>query len=77
MWIGDYVRFGPNVGILSVNHDLYERDKAVGNPIKIGDYCWIGMNALVLAGVELGPSTIVEGKYCNEIISRWLLRDCR
>lgn len=61
VWIGDYVRFGPNVGILSVNHDLYERDKAVGNPIKIGDYCWIGMNALVLAGVELGPSTIVGG----------------
>ena len=61
VWIGDYVRFGPNVGILSVNHDLYERDKAVGNPIKIGDYCWIGINALVLAGVELGPSTIVGG----------------
>ena len=76
VWIGDYVRFGPNVGILSVNHDLYERDKAVGNPIKLvimldRDEC------LVLAGVELGPSTIVGGEYCNEIISRWLLRDCR
>lgn len=31
MWIGDYVRFGPNVGILSVNHDLYERDKALAS----------------------------------------------
>lgn len=59
--IGDYVRFGPNVGILSSNHDLYERDKSLGKPIIIGDYCWIGMNSLVLAGVELGPSTIVGG----------------
>ena len=61
VWIGNYVRFGPNVGILSSNHDLYDRDKNVSAPVKIGDYCWIGMNSLVLAGVELGPSTIVGG----------------
>lgn len=61
VWIGDYVRFGPNVGIVSSNHDLYQRDKYQCAPIKIGDYCWIGMNSLVLAGVELGPSTIVGG----------------
>lgn len=61
IWIGNYVRFGPNVGILSSNHDLYERDKSINKPIKIGDYCWIGMNSLVMAGVELGPSTIVGG----------------
>lgn len=61
VWIGDYVRFGPNVGILSSNHDLYNRDKYNCAPIKIGDYCWIGMNALILSGVELGPSTIVGG----------------
>lgn len=61
IYIGDYVIFGPNVGILSSNHDLYERDKSVGKKIVIGNYSWIGMNALVLAGVELGPSTIVAG----------------
>lgn len=61
VWIGDYVRFGPNVGIVSSNHDLYFRDKYQRTPIIIGDYCWIGMNSLVLAGVELGPSTIVGG----------------
>ena len=61
VYIGNYVRFGPNVGILSSNHDMYNRDNYTTKPIKIGDYCWIGMNALVMSGVELGPSTIVGG----------------
>lgn len=61
VYIGDYVRFGPNVGILSSNHDLYNRDSYSTKSIKIGDYCWIGMNALIMSGVELGPSTIVGG----------------
>lgn len=61
VYIGDFVRFGPNVGILSSNHDLYNRDVYRTKPIKIGDYCWLGMNSLVMAGVELGPSTIVGG----------------
>lgn len=59
VYIGNYVRFAPNVGILSSNHDLYDRDKYNHATIKIGDYSWIGMNSIVLAGVELGTSTIV------------------
>lgn len=59
IFIGDYVRFGPGVGILTSNHDFYNRDKNNVKPIKIGDYCWIGMHAMVLSGVELGPCTIV------------------
>lgn len=61
VYIGDYVRFGPNVGILSSNHDLYNRDSYKTEPIIIGDYSWVGMNSLVMAGVKLGPSTIVGG----------------
>lgn len=61
VFIGNYVRFGPNVGILSSNHDFYDHDSYSTKPIRIGDYCWIGMNSLVMAGVELGPSTIVGG----------------
>lgn len=59
VYIGNYVRFAPNVGILSSNHDLYDRDKYNNAKISIGDYSWIGMNAIILAGVELGTSTIV------------------
>lgn len=59
VYIGDYVQFGPNVGILSVNHDLYDQNKYNIEPIKIGDYSWIGMNSVITAGVELGTRTIV------------------
>ena len=56
---GDYVQLGPNVGILSANHDLYDQRKYNEAPIVIGDYSWIGMNSVVTAGVTLGPRTIV------------------
>lgn len=59
VYIGDYVQFGPNVGILSANHDLYDQNKYNVAPIRIGDYSWIGMNSVITAGVELGTRTIV------------------
>lgn len=59
VYIGDYVQFGPNVGVLSANHDLYDQNKYNVAPIRIGDYSWIGMNSVITAGVELGTRTIV------------------
>ena len=59
VYFGDYVRLGPNVGILSANHDLYDQRKYNIAPIVIGEYSWIGMNSVVTAGVSLGPRTIV------------------
>ena len=59
--IGDYVTTGPNVGIISANHGVYNHIEHVipKNPVMIGDYCWIGQNSVVLPGVKLGPHTIV------------------
>lgn len=58
--IGDYTQIGPNVGIISSNHDIYDNKKGVNkSPIYIGKYCWIGMNAVILPGVVLGDYTIV------------------
>jgi acetyltransferase-like isoleucine patch superfamily enzyme len=58
--IGDYTFVAPNVGIMSGNHnpvDLRQQIKA--GPIKIGRHCWLGMNSMILANVELGDFTIV------------------
>ncbi|MEO7366989.1 MAG: acyltransferase [Gemmatimonadaceae bacterium] len=58
--IGDYTEIASNVGIISANHDVYDHslhDKGEG--ITIGSYCWIGMGAIILPGVELGDFTVV------------------
>ncbi|RYY68004.1 MAG: acyltransferase [Chitinophagaceae bacterium] len=58
--IGDYSNIGPNVGILSTNHDLIDNANFTKEPpVKIGRFCWIGMNAVILPGVEIGDFTIV------------------
>jgi acetyltransferase-like isoleucine patch superfamily enzyme len=58
--IGDYCNIGPNVGILSANHDkINNAHHEKNDPIQIGHFCWLGMNAVVLPGVTLGDFTIV------------------
>lgn len=58
--IGKDVYIAPNVGIISCNHDPYDLSKHLpGKDVTIGDNCWLGMNAVILPGVVLGPRTIV------------------
>ena len=55
---GTYIASG--VGIITSNHDINDlslRTKAVD--VKIGEKCWVGMNSIILPGVELGNHTIV------------------
>lgn len=55
---GSYI--APNVGIITANHSLVNLDQhAVAKDVRIGERCWIGMNSVILPGVELGPATIV------------------
>lgn len=58
--IGDYTNIGPNVGIISSNHDLVNNDAHVAaSPIEIGRFCWMGMGSVILPGVKLADFTIV------------------
>jgi acetyltransferase-like isoleucine patch superfamily enzyme len=58
--IGDYTNIGPGVALISANHDVVFNDVRVASPpIRIGHHSWLGYNATVLPGVELGPYTIV------------------
>lgn len=61
VYIGDYTIFAPGVKIISANHDkneLSNHDKTT-SPIVIGKYCWLGVNSIILPGVELGDNVIV------------------
>ena len=58
--VGKGTWIAPNVGLITENHDLADPDKrGSGGPIILGEKCWIGMNAVVLPGVTLGPHTVV------------------
>ena len=55
---GSYV--APNVGLITTNHDPLDPSRHVpGSDIRIGEKCWIGMNAVILPGVTLGDHTVV------------------
>lgn len=58
--IGRGTFIAPNVGIITSNHDKTNLDNHLpGQDVTIGERCWIGMNAVILPGVVLGPETIV------------------
>lgn len=60
--IGKGTYIANNVGIITANHDIADPSRhMVAEHVKIGEHCWIGMNAMILPGVELGPHTTVGG----------------
>lgn len=57
--IGDYTQISANVGMITANHNLIDNREHIIEFIRIGKYCWIGMNAIILPGIILGDYTIV------------------
>ncbi|MQS34138.1 sugar O-acetyltransferase [Streptomyces katsurahamanus] len=61
--IGSDVQIGPNVKLLTPNHELDpERRRAGwerGEPITIGDNVWLGGGVIVCPGVTIGENTVV------------------
>jgi acetyltransferase-like isoleucine patch superfamily enzyme len=57
--IGNYTQIGPNVIIVSSNHNIYDSRKSVKKKISIGSYCWLGAGCKIMPGVTLGDFTIV------------------
>ena len=58
--IGKGTYIAPNVGIITANHDIDNLDSHLpGKDVILGKKCWIGMNSVILPGVELGDHTIV------------------
>lgn len=58
--IGRGTYIAPNVGIITTNHNPRNPDEHLEpQAVKLGEQCWIGMNAVVLPGVVLGDRTVV------------------
>ena len=72
--IGKNFRMGPNVGIIGANHckaDLNRWKKSP--PIRIGDNVWVGMNSVILQGVQIGNNVVIGA---GSIVSRDLPDNC-
>ena len=64
--IGDWVGFGPDVKVWSVNHRYDDPDRPwqlqgwEHKPVEIGDDVWLGANVFVMPGVTIGRGAIVS-----------------
>ena len=57
---GDNVEMGPNVVIVSVNHDINDQRKySLNRGIVIGNNVWIGSNCTILAGASIGDNVVI------------------
>jgi len=67
--IGNNFRMGPNVGLISANHDPNNYDQWIDieRPITIGDNVWIAMNSVVMPGVTIGDNVIIGA---NSVVTK-------
>jgi acetyltransferase-like isoleucine patch superfamily enzyme len=60
IYIGRGTYIAPNVGIVTTNHDPADPSRHLPpKDVRLGERCWIGMNSMILPGVELGAGTVV------------------
>ena len=52
---------GPNVTIVTINHDINPKTRinAMPKPIKIGKNVWIGADCTILPGITIGDNSII------------------
>jgi acetyltransferase-like isoleucine patch superfamily enzyme len=65
--IGEGTIWAHNLNIQTSNHNPDDFDVPIEKDIKIGRHCWIGGNASILAGVELGDHVIVGA---NSVVTK-------
>ena len=57
---GNNVEMGPNVVIVSVNHDINDQRKySSKRGVVIGSNVWIGANCTILAGANIGDNVVI------------------
>ena len=61
--IGNNVKFGPNVSVITAGHPVHAEIRATayeyGIPVTIGDNVWIGAGAIILPGTSVGANSVI------------------
>ena len=83
--IGDNVLIASKCFISDTSHGVYKGDeqdfpdippnkrKLVTKPVKIGSNVWIGENAVILAGAEIGDGCVIGA---NSVVSKKIEENC-
>ncbi|MCW3806792.1 sugar O-acetyltransferase [Plebeiibacterium marinum] len=59
--IDDRVMIGPQVTLLTANHDFDDHNTLICKPIRIKENVWIGACATILPGITIGENSVVAG----------------
>lgn len=59
--IGNNVQIGPNVTIVTDNHDLHDRYILRCRSVVIEDNVWIGADVKIMPGVRIGRNAVIAG----------------
>lgn len=59
--VEDGVMIGPQVTLLTANHDFDDHNILICKPIHIKKNVWIGARATILPGVTIGENSVVAG----------------
>ena len=63
IYVGDYVKFGPNVVVCTAAHPilpaLRRKEYQYNLPVHIESGVWIGAGALILPGVTIGENSVI------------------
>lgn len=82
--IGNYVNFGTGASVYDTDfHPIdylqrrsnpgFDLTKIPHAPVKIGNDVWVGANAIILKGVEIGDRTIIAA---NSVVTKSFPPDC-
>ena len=77
IYIGDYVKLGPNVVLASAGHplspELREQGYQFNAPIRIGRGCWLGAGVIVTPGVTIGGGSVIGA---GSVVTRNIPENC-
>lgn len=59
--IGNNVQIGPNVTIVTDNHDFHDRYILRCRSVVLEDNVWIGANVTIMPGVTVGKNAVIAG----------------